>query len=106
MRMSYVRRRIVRDGVMTKLSAAAGAECVNAPIEIRSGPASAMARTLLSVIPPDTSMIARLLISLTAWRTMRGVMLSNKMISACPASAWRTCASDSTSTITAVVLDF
>ncbi len=51
-------RRRRRRGSSTRLSVAAGAEWVRAPIEIRSGPAAAIARTFFNVIPPDTSTTA------------------------------------------------
>jgi hypothetical protein len=52
-----------RRGSSTRLSVAAGAEWVRAPMEMRSGPAAAIARTFFNVIPPDTSTSARPLIS-------------------------------------------
>ena len=55
--------RLCRRGSSTRLSVAAGAEWVRAPIEIRSGPAAAIARTFFNVIPPDTSTTAFPLIS-------------------------------------------
>ncbi len=55
--------RLCRRGSSTRLSVAAGAEWVRAPIEIRSGPAAAIACTFFSVIPPDTSTTACLLIN-------------------------------------------
>ena len=47
-----------RRGSSTRLSVAAGAEWVRAPIEMRFGPASAIARMFFNVIPPDTSTTA------------------------------------------------
>lgn len=72
-------------------------------MEMRSGPAAAIVRTFFKVIPPDTSMSACPLISLTACRTITGVMLSSRMMPACPARACRTSAKDSTSTITVIL---
>ena len=69
-------------------------------MEMRSGPAAAIARTFFNVIPPDTSTSARPLISRMAWRTVAGFMLSSRMMSARPARACRTSANDSTSTMT------
>ena len=66
------RRREGRANVMTRLTVAAGAEWVSAPMEMRSAPAAAIALTFLSVIPPDTSTRACFLISTTARRTMSG----------------------------------
>ena len=68
-------------------------------MEMRSGPAAAIARTFFKVIPPDTSTSARPLISRMAWRTDAGFMLSSRMMSARPATACRTSANDSASTI-------
>ena len=65
-RTSYEGRLCRRRGSSTRLSVAAGAEWVSAPMEMRSGPAAAIARTFFKVIPPDTSTSARPLISLTA----------------------------------------
>ena len=90
---------------MTRLTVAAGAEWVSAPMEMRSAPAAAIALTFLSVIPPDTSTRACFLISTTARRTMSGAMLSNRIISGFPVSAWRTSERDSTSTIIGSALD-
>ena len=39
----------------SKLISSAGAECVSAPIEIKSTPVSAIARTVLKLTPPDAS---------------------------------------------------
>jgi hypothetical protein len=90
------------DGSSTRLSVAAGAEWVRAPIEIRSGPAAAIARTFCNVTPPDTSTTAFPLINRIAWRTVAGLMLSSKMMSACPSTACRTSSKDSTSTMTLI----
>ena len=42
-------------GSISKLKSTAGAECVSAPTEIQSTPASANSLTFSSVIPPDAS---------------------------------------------------
>ena len=99
------RRREGRVSVMTRLTVAAGAEWVSAPMEMRSAPAAAMARTLFRVMPPDTSTRACFLINVTARRTRSGAMLSSKIISGFPASACRTSARDSTSTIIGSALE-
>ena len=62
----------------------AGADCVMTLVEMRSAPASAYARTVSSVIPPDTSTRnpagAVLRTSETQARTSSGVMLSRSTI--------------------------
>src|SRR6185295_10519975 len=55
----------------------ARAECVSAPIETKSTPVSAIARTLSSVTPPEASSLARPSVSATARVSRAGVMLSS-----------------------------
>src|SRR5256885_11002098 len=74
-------------GTISMLKRAAGAECVSAPMEMRSGPAAAISRTLLKVTPPDTSIVARPLIRSMAVRMAGTSMLSSRMISAPPSRA-------------------
>src|SRR5438093_3533132 len=98
MRTDRVQRERVRQschrGTISMLKRAADAECVSAPTEMRSGPAAASSRTLLKVTPPDTSTVARPLISSTALRIADTVMLSSRMISAPPSRAACTASSD------------
>ena len=68
-------------------------------MEMRSGPAAAIARTFFKVMPPETSTRAWPSMSFTACFTAVGVILSRRMMSACPARACRTSVKDSTSTI-------
>src|SRR5215510_6126131 len=89
-------------GSNSKVIVVAGAECVSAPMEMRSGPAAAITRIFFKVMPPDTSTRARFLISRTAFLTMAGVMLSSKMISAFAEMAWVISSNDSTSTIVCI----
>ena len=52
-------------GRISKLTSSACAECVTEPVERKSTPVSATARTLASVMPPDASVSARPLQSAT-----------------------------------------
>src|SRR5262245_4705319 len=67
-----------RRGSSIRLIVAAGAEWVRAPIEMRSGPAAAIARMFFRVMPPETSTSARPLMSFTACLTVAGVILSRR----------------------------
>ena len=71
----------------SKLRFAAAAECVRAPMEMKSGPADAISRIFARVTPPDTSTSARPLIMSSASRIIARPILSNMMMSALPASA-------------------
>ena len=74
-------------------------------MEMRSGPAAAIARTFFMVMPPETSTNARPPMSFTACLTLAGVILSRRMMSALPCRASWTSGNDSTSTITGLCLD-
>ena len=73
----------------SRLMSSAGAECVSRPIEMKSTPVAAIARTLSSVMPPDASTSARPATISTQLRISSTSMLSSRMMSAPPSSASR-----------------
>jgi len=92
------RNRLALAYSQSRLMSSAVTEWVNAPTLIRSTPASAMARTVVSFTPPDASVTARPLQSAAAWRRVSSSMLSSITMSAPASRASRTCSSVSVST--------